>query len=130
MAKKPRSPRGTSKVGAAASSSSKSAADSPVAAAYAFPSSPVRAALAPEVLAETKRVFQRLAEQWKASRGPASTVKKRAQHPAYKEIIGLGEPAIPLLLEELDREPDHWFAALLRRQGRSSNTWTDGPLVE
>ena len=31
---------------------------------------------------------------------------------AYQQIIGLGAPAIPLLLRELEREPDHWFWAL------------------
>jgi hypothetical protein len=72
----------------------------------------MRSALAPEVMAETKRVFQGLAEEWKASRGPATTVRMMTQHPAYKAIIELGEPAVPLLLEELDQEPDHWFDAL------------------
>lgn len=33
-------------------------------------------------------------------------------HPAYQEIIGMGERAIPLLLGELRREPDDWFWAL------------------
>jgi hypothetical protein len=32
--------------------------------------------------------------------------------PSYQQIIGIGEPAVPLLLEELRREPDHWFWAL------------------
>jgi hypothetical protein len=72
----------------------------------------MRNALAPEIVAETNLVFRRLAEEWKASRGPATTVRVMTQHPAYKAIIGLGESVIPLLLEELDREPDHWFAAL------------------
>jgi hypothetical protein len=35
-----------------------------------------------------------------------------AKHPAYQEIISMGERAIPLLLAELRREPDHWFVAL------------------
>ena len=33
-------------------------------------------------------------------------------HPAYQRIIGMGESAIPLLLEELDARPDHWAWAL------------------
>jgi len=33
-------------------------------------------------------------------------------HPAYQQIIGLGPPALPLILAELDRELDHWFWAL------------------
>ena len=31
---------------------------------------------------------------------------------SYQQIIGIGEPAVPLLLDELSREPDHWFWAL------------------
>lgn len=34
------------------------------------------------------------------------------EHPAYQAIIGLGEPAVPLVLKELEQQPDRWFAAL------------------
>ena len=33
-------------------------------------------------------------------------------HPAYQQIIGLGPAAVPLLLRELEREPDYWFWAI------------------
>jgi hypothetical protein len=33
-------------------------------------------------------------------------------HPAYQAIITLGPPVIPLLLQDLQREPAHWFEAL------------------
>ena len=39
------------------------------------------------------------------------------KHPAYQQIIDLGEPVIPLLLAELKREPDFWFAALQKLTG-------------
>lgn len=35
-----------------------------------------------------------------------------AMHPAYQRIIGLGPEVAPLLLRELERQPDHWFWAL------------------
>jgi len=35
-----------------------------------------------------------------------------AMLPSYQRIIGMGLAAVPLLLEELSREPDHWFWAL------------------
>jgi hypothetical protein len=38
-------------------------------------------------------------------------------HPTYREIIGLGEEVIPLLLGQLEREPDFWFAALRELSG-------------
>jgi hypothetical protein len=30
----------------------------------------------------------------------------------YQRIIGMGMPVVPLILEELEREPDQWFWAL------------------
>jgi hypothetical protein len=77
----------------------------------------MRTAPAPEVMAEIKQEFRRLAEEWKASQGPSSTLKTMSEHPAYRAIIGLGEPAIPLLLEELVRDPDWWFSALMAITG-------------
>jgi hypothetical protein len=35
-----------------------------------------------------------------------------AMHPAYQQIIGMGTPAVPLILAELKRGVDHWFWAL------------------
>jgi hypothetical protein len=56
--------------------------------------------------------FQRLAQAWRAAVGPTSSLTQMAMHPAYQQIIGMGRDAIPLLLRELEREPDHWFWAL------------------
>jgi hypothetical protein len=33
-------------------------------------------------------------------------------HPAYQQIIGMGKEALPFLIRELERNPDHWFWAL------------------
>ena len=33
-------------------------------------------------------------------------------NPAYQQIVGMGTPAIPLLLQDLKEQPDHWFWAL------------------
>lgn len=77
----------------------------------------MRSATAPEAKAELRREFHRLAEEWRASRGPGTTLKSMSEHPAYRAIIGLGEPAIPLLLEELTRDPDWWFGAQMAITG-------------
>ncbi|MHC5730400.1 MAG: hypothetical protein ACYTXY_41090, partial [Nostoc sp.] len=37
---------------------------------------------------------------------------KISMHPAYQRIIGMGQPVVPLIMRELEREPDHWFWAL------------------
>ena len=33
-------------------------------------------------------------------------------HPAYQQIIAMGNSVIPLILNELKKEPDFWFSAL------------------
>jgi hypothetical protein len=66
---------------------------------------------------DLKDEFRKLVAEWKASRGPTSSAMKMAAHPAYKKIIGLGRDVVPLLLAELEREPDHWFVALYTLTG-------------
>jgi hypothetical protein len=56
--------------------------------------------------------FRELVGIWKAGTAPLSSATEMATHPAYQQIIGLGRDAVPLLLRELQREPDHWFWAL------------------
>ncbi len=56
--------------------------------------------------------FRSLAAQWRAETAALSSVQQMVLHPAYQRIIGLGPAVIPLLLQELRREPDHWFWAL------------------
>jgi hypothetical protein len=51
----------------------------------------------------------RLAERWKSERGPTSSITQMAMHPAYQEIVGMGPAAIPFLLREVEKTPDHWF---------------------
>ena len=61
--------------------------------------------------------FLSLAARWKAERLPVSSPTQLTDHPAYLEIVGMGRTAIPWLLRELRREPDHWFIALKRLAG-------------
>lgn len=56
--------------------------------------------------------FHRLADAWRKNRGPTSSVSQMAMRPEYQAIIGMGRDAVPLLLDELRRETDHWFWAL------------------
>jgi hypothetical protein len=65
-------------------------------------------------------VFKALVKRWKKDTEADSSILRMIQHPAYQEIIALGDPAIPLLLEELKREPDFWFAALRQITGANS----------
>ena len=68
---------------------------------------------------DTRDEFNRLVAEWKAGRRRGADVAQMTAHPAYRQIIGLGEQAIPLILEELDRQPDHWFPALHELTGTS-----------
>jgi hypothetical protein len=56
--------------------------------------------------------FERLAAEWKQKSRFLSNTAQMALLPAYQRIIGMGMPAVPLILEELRREPDQWFWAL------------------
>lgn len=56
--------------------------------------------------------FRELVRQWKEATVFTSSGTELALHPAYQQIIGMGKEAIPLILEELQREEDHWFWAL------------------
>jgi hypothetical protein len=56
--------------------------------------------------------FQRLAAKWKEQSRFLSNTLQIAMLDSYQSIIGLGEPAVPLILEELRREPAQWFWAL------------------
>ena len=56
--------------------------------------------------------FQELAETWRRETGIMSFLERRLLHPAYQRIVGMGWPAVPLILAELERRPDHWIWAL------------------
>jgi hypothetical protein len=56
--------------------------------------------------------FDELVAIWKRERGPHSSSARLAEHPAYQQIIRMGPEVVPLLLREVERDPDHWFRAL------------------
>jgi hypothetical protein len=56
--------------------------------------------------------FRRLAAEWKAKSRHLSNTAQMAILEPYQRIIGMGWDAVPLILEELRREPDQWFWAL------------------
>ena len=57
--------------------------------------------------------FNKLAKAWKSETELVSKVTKIILHPAYQKIIGMGEPAISLILNDLVQNgPDDWFWAL------------------
>lgn len=66
----------------------------------------------PTVLSQA---FRRLAAEWReATRfdsGPST------EHPAYRAVVALGPDVVPVILDDLARSPDWWFAALRELTG-------------
>ena len=56
--------------------------------------------------------FQRLTDEWKRKSRYMSNTAQMAILTPYHRIIGMGMDAVPLILGELQRDPDHWFWAL------------------
>jgi len=59
-----------------------------------------------------KNQFHALAREWKEACAFLSSTSAMVAHPAYQAIIELGQPVVPRLLEDLAKEPVHWFEAL------------------
>jgi len=62
--------------------------------------------------------FEDLYKEWQSTRSTLSSiVGDIPRNPAYYQIVGMGPPALPLIIERLREEtktgePDHWFPAL------------------
>jgi hypothetical protein len=66
----------------------------------------------PASKSEIRARFQRLSAEWKDQARYLSNSAQIAMLKPYQRIIGMGMPVVPLILEELRREPDQWFWAL------------------
>lgn len=62
--------------------------------------------------AEIEKTFLRLADQWRRDTRGVSSTNELSMHPAYQQIIGMGDAVVPLLLRELERKSGQWFWAL------------------
>ena len=62
--------------------------------------------------ASLRERFERLAKDWREQSRHLSNTAQIAMLKPYQRIIGLGMPVVPLILGELQREPDQWFWAL------------------
>ena len=56
--------------------------------------------------------FFELAQSWKSDTLLLSSATDIVTHSAYQRIIGMGEKIVPLILRELQDDPNHWFWAL------------------
>ena len=70
------------------------------------------AATVPRATGELHREFRALAVQWREETFGQSLAAPGILHPAYLRIIGMGEQAIPWILEELEERGGQWYVAL------------------
>jgi hypothetical protein len=64
---------------------------------------------APETLEQR---FRDLEATWTAATGYLSSYTEIVNHPAFREIIRLGEAVVPLMLRDLEERPRLWVWAL------------------
>ena len=56
--------------------------------------------------------FLELAVQWENETVLLSSSDQATKHPAYREIVDMGQLAIPLILERMQSHNGHWIQAL------------------
>lgn len=68
-----------------------------------------------QIVQSRESVFRELIKEWHVERGASSSITEIAMCPAYQRIIAMGEPAVLLILRQMESEgdePDMWFWAL------------------
>jgi hypothetical protein len=73
---------------------------------------PVKQTRSGQPVESFKERFDRLADAWHSAVAHHSSSRIRHNHPAYQEIIAMGQAVVPLLLRDLETNQRHWFAAL------------------
>ena len=66
-----------------------------------------------------RSTFRQLADTWIEETGDSSLIQKKVRHPAYQQIIELGPDVVPLILQDLEESPTHWFRALTAITGEN-----------
>lgn len=79
--------------------------------------------------AELQSRFRALAADWKQQSKYLSNTAQMVMLRPYQRIIGMGLPAVPLILGELQREPDQWYWALEAITGENPVPAEDAGLV-
>jgi hypothetical protein len=69
--------------------------------------------------------FRRLEATWLNEVGYSSSSTELRSHPAFQEIIAMGEQVVPLMLRDLQERPRLWVWALPRITGADPSLATD-----
>ncbi len=67
---------------------------------------------AEEIAPADRKRFEALAERWEEETFFLSNSERINAHPALQEIISMGQPVTPLILERMRAQGGHWFEAL------------------
>jgi hypothetical protein len=68
---------------------------------------------------EDKELFTRLASRWMDETVLESSVRNMTSHPDHMRIVGMGQRAVPLLLQAITSTPYHWDIALASITGKN-----------
>lgn len=66
--------------------------------------------------------FNALKDKWLEETRSISSPSVKYLHPCYARIIGLGQPAVPMILQTLQTDPGDWFYALRAITGENPVT--------
>jgi hypothetical protein len=78
---------------------------------------PVQSAADGQATESIEQRFRRLEAIWEAETLFLSDAHKIIAHPAFQEIISMGDAVVPLLLRDLEVAPRQWVWALARITG-------------
>ena len=73
---------------------------------------PVGATSAPTSVETIEERFRRLEALWRTETGHLSSSTKIVGHPAFREIIDMGQAVVPFMLRDLEKQPRLWVWAL------------------
>jgi hypothetical protein len=81
----------------------------------------LQAAIAASLPAESEKRddFERLAREWREETRFDSSASDRDDHPAVRQIIAMGEVAVPWILREWERQGGFWGGALCEITGEN-----------
>jgi hypothetical protein len=66
-----------------------------------------------------ERRFSELVAEWRRGTGGLSSPRAIASHPAYQQIIRMGEAVLPLIFQELRDNGGWWYPALRALTGKN-----------
>src|SRR5438093_262999 len=74
----------------------------------------------------TEERFRRLEAVWSAETAHHSSTTKIVNHPAFREIVGMGSAVVPLMLRDLSEGSRFWVWALPEITGADPVPVSDG----